>query len=146
MMASVHESLHAQGPELIDRYPGDDPLLALEYRIALQVILSHKLALLDEAMTADEPGHDTPIHKLAEEYEIAMTEEQSCLDAPETLTEDEPYDDFSFLEFQERLKRLTQQLNRELVNTDTARQQMNGAISNTQLTLSGMTDIPDLDE
>jgi hypothetical protein len=67
MMTSIHESLVTPGTEIIDRYPGDDPLLALDYRIALQVILSHKIALLEEAMTTDVPGLDTPIRQLAQE-------------------------------------------------------------------------------
>lgn len=117
VMNSIPESMRTQDPEIISRYPGDDPLLALDYRIALQVILSHKLALLEEAMTADMPGLDTPIGELAQEFDIAMAEEQSCLAAMELLTETEPYDDFTFLEFQEMLKKLTQRLNRELIGS-----------------------------
>jgi hypothetical protein len=56
-------------PEVIDRYPGDDALLAYEYRLAWQVIACHQEAMLDEVLEADVPGFDTPIGQLAQEAE-----------------------------------------------------------------------------
>jgi hypothetical protein len=56
-------------PEVIDRYPGDDALLAYEYRLAWQVIACHREAMLEEELEADVPGLDTPISQLAQEAE-----------------------------------------------------------------------------
>ena len=65
----------AQGNDGIDRYPGDDILLAFEYRLACQVIACHRDALLEEALETTVPGPDTPIHQLARETEARFYNE-----------------------------------------------------------------------
>jgi hypothetical protein len=63
-------------PEVIDRYPGDDALLAYEYRLAWQVVACHREAMLDEELEADVPGLDTPISQLVRDAEARPYGEQ----------------------------------------------------------------------
>ena len=65
----------AQGNDGIDRYPGDDILLAFEYRLACQVIACHRDALLEEALETTVPGPDTPVGQLARRVEAPDAKE-----------------------------------------------------------------------
>lgn len=77
----VDEMVAEQRTAITDRYQGDDILLAYEYRLAWQVIDSHREAMLEEEMATGVPGHDTPISQLASEedaqqYGESKTEQQ----------------------------------------------------------------------
>jgi hypothetical protein len=67
-------------PEVIDRYPGDDALLAYEYRLAWQVVACHREAMLDEELESDVPGFDTPISQLAREADARHYGGYQCED------------------------------------------------------------------